>query len=95
MFKTLKIALAALILQACVLPLAASAALTDPSLIPDGDYDVVVEKIVDAKHVIVRMDNGIEAEIPATGTLSFDPSSKIKKAKIFVYKGLIITYKPA
>ncbi len=69
------------------------ATLISPSLIPDGDYEVVVEKIVDAKHVIVKMDNGIESEISATGTLSFDPSSHIKHAKIFVYKGLIITYK--
>jgi hypothetical protein len=78
-----------------ILVLALLAALTDPMLIPDGDYVVVVEKIVDAKHMIVKMDNGIESEIAATATVSFDPSSHIKRAKIFVYKGLIITFKPA
>jgi len=69
------------------------ASLVNPSLIPDGDYVVSVEKIVDSKHIVVKMDNGIEAEIPAAATVSFDPSSHMKRAKIFVYKGVVITYR--
>lgn len=94
MMKIFKTLTGAVLLGAC-LAAPASAALVDPSLIPDGDYVVLVEKIVDAKHVIVKMDNGVESEIPATSTLSFDPSSHAKRMKIFVYKGLIITFKAA
>lgn len=68
-------------------------ALVDPALIPDGDYAVTVEKVVDAKHLVVKMENGIEARLPATGSMSFDPNSKVTKAHIFVYKGVIITFK--
>lgn len=66
----------------------------DPSLIPDGDYEVTVEKIVDAKHIVVKMDNGVESQLPAAKSMSFDPSAHVSKAKIFVYKGVVITYKP-
>lgn len=68
-------------------------ALVDPSLIPDGDYTVTVEKIVDAKHIVVKMENGVEARLPATGSMSFDPNAKTTKARIFVYKGVVITFK--
>ncbi|HET7813546.1 MAG TPA: hypothetical protein VFL13_04170 [Candidatus Baltobacteraceae bacterium] len=68
-------------------------ALVDPSLIPDGDYNVTVERVVDAKHLVVRMENGVEARLPATGSMTFDTSQKVTKAHIFVYKGVIITYK--
>ncbi len=81
-------------LLAFTIPAAACAALVDPSLIPDGDYTVVVEKIVDAKHIVVKMDNGVEAQIPAAKSMSFDPGVHVTKAKIFVYKGVVITYKP-
>ena len=67
--------------------------LVDPSLIPDGDYVVTVERVIDAKHIVVKMDNGIEAQIPAAATVSFDAGSHMKHAKIFVYKGVVITYK--
>lgn len=69
------------------------ASLVDPALIPDGDYVVTVEKIVDSKHIVVKMENGIESQIPAAATVSFDPGSHLKHAKIFVYKGVVITYK--
>ena len=71
----------------------ASAALVNPSLIPGGDYVVTVERITDAKHVIVKMDNGVEAKLPAASSMQLDPASKPGKATIFVYKGVVITYK--
>lgn len=72
----------------------ASAGLVDPSLIPDGDYTVAVEKIVDAKHIIVKIDSAVESQLPAAKSMSFDPAAHVTKAKIFVYKGVVITYKP-
>ncbi|HKU68949.1 MAG TPA: hypothetical protein VJP85_14340 [Candidatus Baltobacteraceae bacterium] len=95
MLNFCKAVIITLALQLTLLAIPASAALVDPALIPDGDYVVIVERIVDPKHIIVKMDNGIESEIAATSTLSFDPSSRLKRAKIFVYKGLIITYRAA
>lgn len=88
-YKTLT---GAVLLAACFAA-PASAALVDSSLIPDGDYVVAVERIVDTKHVIVKMDNGVESEIGAAATLSFDLSAHVRRMKIFVYKGLIITFK--
>ena len=73
----------------------ALAAFVDPSLIPDGDYMVSVEKIPDAKHIVVRMDNGVESELPAAKSMSFDPKYGSGKAKIFVYKGTVITFSKA
>ena len=73
----------------------ALAALVDPSLIPDGDYTVTVEKVVDAKHVIVNMENGVESNLPAAKSMTFDPNFKAGKAKIFVYKGTVITFSKA
>jgi hypothetical protein len=69
------------------------AALVDPSLIPDGDYKVTIEKVVDNKHIVVRMDNGIESEIPAAKTLTFDGAAAAKSAHLFIYKGIAITFK--
>ncbi len=73
----------------------ALAALVDPSLIPDGDYVVTVEKIVDSKHVIVKMENGVESNLPAAKSMTFDTNFKASKAKIFVYKGTVITFAKA
>jgi hypothetical protein len=78
-----------------VLPQSVHAALVDPALIPDGDYVVSVEKIVDPKHIIVKMENGIESKLCATGSMTFDPASHVGRMKIFLYKGVVITYKPA
>lgn len=78
---------------ASTLSLLLAASMVDPSLIPDGDYVVTVERIIDSKHIVVKMDNGIESQIPAAATVSFDAGSHMKHAKIFVYKGVVITYK--
>ena len=74
------------------IPANALAAAVDSSLIPDGDYTVTVEKIVDAKHLRVKMDNGVESVLPAAKTVTFDVTSHVTVAKVFVYKGIVITY---
>lgn len=80
-------------LAAFLVPVAARASLVDPALIPDGEYKVTVEKVVDSKHIIVKMDNGIESEVPAAKTLSFDSTSSVKTARLFIYKGVVITFR--
>jgi hypothetical protein len=80
-------------LAAFVAPVAVQAALVDPALIPDGEYKVLVEKVVDSKHLIVKMDNGIESQVPASKTLTFDGAAASKTAHLFIYKGVVITFK--
>ena len=59
------LALAALTLA----PVAGFAANTvDATLIPDGTYSVKVERVVDAKHILVVMDNGTETTLSAGRT---------------------------
>lgn len=74
-------------------PVAANASLVDPTLIPDGEYKVTIEKVVDSKHIVVKMDNGIESEVPAAKTLTFDGAAAAKNARVFIYKGVVITFK--
>lgn len=69
------------------------AALVDPSLIPDGDYKVTIERVLDDKHILVRMENGIESRLSAAKTLTFDGAAASKAARIFIYKGTVITFK--
>jgi type 1 fimbria pilin len=82
------------LLVAIAAPAAALAANTiDASLIPDGTYTVKVEKVVDAKHVLVIMDNGAEATLGA-GRDSID-FSKVKQSdsiKLSLIKGNVMVY---
>jgi hypothetical protein len=88
--KTL--AVAALI-AAIAAPAAVMAASIDASLIPDGTYTVKVNKVVDAKHIDVSMDNGSEATLTTSrDTVDF---SKIKvgdQVKLSLIKGQVMVY---
>ncbi|MBV8582890.1 MAG: hypothetical protein JO241_02760, partial [Candidatus Eremiobacteraeota bacterium] len=52
-------------LFALLAPVAAMATTIDSSLIPDGTYTVKVERVIDAKHMLVTMDNGAETTLSA------------------------------
>lgn len=54
---------AALLASFVLLPVAASATVIDPSLVPDGTYVVKVEKVEDAQHLLVVMQNGMETTL--------------------------------
>jgi len=87
-----KISLVALI-AAMAFPAIARAATIDASLIPDGTYTVKVEKVVDAKHIQVAMDNGAETVLSA-GRDSVD-LSKVKPGdsiKLSLIKGAVMVY---
>ena len=84
-----KISLVALA-AAIAVPATALAATIDASLIPDGTYTVKVEKVVDAKHIQVAMDNGAETTLSA-GRDSVD-LSKVKPGdsiKLSLIKGKV------
>lgn len=73
-------------------PLAAPAAAIDSTLIPDGTYTVKVERVNDAQHVTVVMNNGIETTLVATGTVSFSKVKANDTIKVSVLKGKVPVY---
>jgi type 1 fimbria pilin len=73
-------------------PLAASAASIDSTLIPDGTYTVKVERVTDAQHVTVVMNNGIETTLVATGSVSFTKVKANDTIKVSVLKGKVPVY---
>ncbi len=68
-------AFAPLVLALSLVPVAASAAAIDATLVPDGTYTVKVEKVQDPQHIVVLMANGTETTLTSTGSADF---TKIK-----------------
>ncbi len=73
-------------------PHATQAAAIDASLIPDGTYTVKVEKVADAQHVTVVMNNGVETTLVATGSVSFSKVKPNDTIKVSVLKGKVPVY---
>lgn len=67
----------------------ASAATIDATLIPDGKYVVKVEKVDDAQHVTVVMDNGTETTLTAIGSTDFSKVKSNDTIKVAVIKGKV------
>jgi type 1 fimbria pilin len=76
-----------------VAPLSARAATVAPTSIPDGTYTVKVEKIVDSKHVQVRMDNGSETTLSAgRATVDFSKVQPSDQIKVSLINGTVMVY---
>ena len=73
-------------------PSFAYAATVDASLVPDGTYVVKVEKIVDAQHATVMMDNGVETTLVAMGSADFSKLHQNETIKVSVIKGKVPVY---
>lgn len=73
-------------------PAFACAATIDASLIPDGTYTVKVEKVQDAQHATVLMDNGAETTLIATGSADFSKIKANATIKVSVIKGKVPVY---
>ena len=82
------------LLVASLAPVSTLAANTiDSSLIPDGTYTVKVEKVVDAKHVLVTMDNGAETTLGAgRDTVDFSKVKPSDQIKLSLIKGNVMVY---
>jgi hypothetical protein len=82
------------LLVASVAPAAVLAGNTiDASLIPDGTYTVKVEKILDAKHVLVTMDNGAETTLAAgRDSVNFSTVKPSDSIKLSLIKGNVMVY---
>ncbi|HUA09880.1 MAG TPA: hypothetical protein VMA98_11490 [Candidatus Acidoferrales bacterium] len=76
-------------LFAALLPAVASAATIDAALIPDGTYVVKVEKVQDAQHMLVVMQNGVEAMLSAKGSADFSKVKSDDTVKLSIVKGKV------
>jgi hypothetical protein len=82
------------ITAALAAPAAALAGNTvDPSLIPDGTYTATVEKVVDSKHILVKLDNGMEAQLTTNRpNVDFSKVGANDKIMMSLIKGLVAVY---
>jgi hypothetical protein len=83
-----------LILLGCLTAAAVAAANTiNAALIPDGTYTVKVERVIDAKHVLVTMDNGAETTLAAgRETVDFSKVKENDQIKLSLIKGNVMVY---
>lgn len=81
-------------LAALAAPAAVLAATVDPSLIPDGTYKGQVEKVVDSKHILVKLDNGMEAQLTTDRAhVTFDKCKPNDQIMMSLIKGMVAVYK--
>jgi hypothetical protein len=83
---------AASLIAAIVAPVAALATLTDVNYIPDGIYVVKVEKVNDAHHALVLMQNGIETVLVGKDNVDFSRVKPNDTIKISLIKGVVPVY---
>lgn len=77
----------------CLLPLGVQAATVDATTIPDGTYTVKVEKLIDAKHIQVVLDNGAETTLTAgRSTVDFSKVQPNDQLKLSLIKGTVMVY---
>lgn len=92
MFVRLCSALAASVLL-CSAP--AFAAKINASLIPDGNYTITVEKVVDASHIAARMDNGVEVDLKAAKATVVFSNTTPPRIKVFMVQGEVVFFAKA
>jgi hypothetical protein len=85
--------LRSILVAACILaalfPAMASAAVVDATLVPDGTYTVKVEKVQDAQHALVMMQNGVETVLVAQGSADFSKVKANDTIKVSIVKGKV------
>jgi hypothetical protein len=67
--------------------------MVDPVSLTDGTYTVKVERVVDAKHVQVMMDDGKETTLTAgRATVDFSKVQPNDQLKMSIIKGTVMVY---
>lgn len=78
---------------AAALGTVAAASAIDAALIPDGTYTLKAEKVVDAAHIQVAMDNGSETTLSAgRPTVDFSKVKPNDQLKASIIKGAVVVY---
>ncbi|HEV3091342.1 MAG TPA: hypothetical protein VGX91_07885 [Candidatus Cybelea sp.] len=74
-------------------PLGALGATVAASSIPDGTYTATVQKVVDAKHVDVLLENGSETTLPAgRSSVDFSKLQPNDQIKLSLISGSVMVY---
>jgi hypothetical protein len=75
-------------------PAAARAGNTvDPTLIPDGTYTATVEKVMDGKHITIKMDNGVETTVTTNrSNVDFSKVHPNDQIKMSLIKGMVAVF---
>ena len=85
--------LAALLVALAAPSVALAANTIDSSLIPDGTYTVKVDKVIDAKHMQVTMDNGASTVLSAgRDSVDFGKIHPSDSVKLSLIKGNVMVY---
>lgn len=85
--------LAALLVALAAPSVALAANTIDSSLIPDGTYTVKVDKVSDAKHIQVTMDNGASTVLSAgRDSVDFGKIHAGDSVKLSLIKGNVMVY---
>lgn len=88
-----KLVAALTLAAALAAPAIASAATVDASLIPDGTYKGKIEKVIDAKHVLVKLENGMESELSTTrSNVDFSKLAANDSIQMSIIKGEVRVY---
>lgn len=67
----------------------------DATLIPDGTYTVHIDKIVDANHMIVIMQNQVKTEVAANRpSMDFTKLKPNADVKLSLGKGKVLVFAP-
>ncbi|MDP9017786.1 MAG: hypothetical protein M3N19_05655 [Candidatus Eremiobacteraeota bacterium] len=86
------IAVLGLVATTLAAPLAAKADV-DASLIPDGTYTVKVEKVVDAQHMVIVMQNSVKTTVTANrATMDFTKLKSNDDVKMSLGKGKVLVF---
>ena len=82
------------LIAAFAAPAPAPAANTvDPSLIPDGTYNATVEKVMDGKHITIKMNNGVETTVTTNrSNVDFNKVHPNDQIKMSLIKGMVAVY---
>ncbi|HLI97590.1 MAG TPA: hypothetical protein VKT72_16085 [Candidatus Baltobacteraceae bacterium] len=82
------------LIAATAAPAVATAGNTvDPTLIPDGTYTATVEKVIDSKHILVKLDNGMEANLTTNrSNVDFSKVAANDHIMMSLIKGLVAVY---
>lgn len=74
---------------------ATRATTTDPVQMPDGTYTAVVEKVLDSKHVVVKLSNGSQMTLTTVReNVDFSKAQANEQIRFSVIKGLVAVYGP-
>ena len=71
--------------------IALAATIINPTLIPDGTYTVHVDTVVDAKNIVVTLNNGLETALSTNrDNISFDKIAANDNVKVTLSKGIVV-----